>query len=195
MESTASLGAKLQELLPSLFESTQMTGDAYLRFELIPDLSILFSMADIQESLLVPAENITLLPNMAEAVIGLMSSRNHVFCVVDLAQLVGLPSLSVYARQYHVIVLRITPVQLGQSPEQSPERSTETKEFLLGVAVAKIQGISRAVTDAMRSPELDFAPGLTPFVRGCVVAKDQELLILDSRMIFKQALATESLES
>jgi positive phototaxis protein PixI len=82
MELTSSLGTKLQELLPSLFESSQITGEVFLRFELIPDMSVLFAMADVQESLLVPAEQITLIPNMSESVIGLMGSRNHVFCVM-----------------------------------------------------------------------------------------------------------------
>ncbi|AFY68894.1 CheW domain protein [Thalassoporum mexicanum PCC 7367] len=180
----SSLGNKLQELLPSLFESTQMTGDAYLRFELTPGRSSLFSMEDVQESLLVPAENITLLPNMSAAVIGLMSSRDHVFCVVDLLQLVGLSPLSSYSRQYHVIVLRVSPSRLNPADK--------AKELLLGVAVTKIQGIARAVSDQVRSPEADFAPSLTPFLRGCVVAKDQELLILDTGAIVKQALVTHN---
>jgi twitching motility protein PilI len=131
-------------------------------------------MEYVKESLLVPAENITPLPNMSGAVMGLMSSRDRVFCVIDLAQLVGISSLSTYARQCHIIVVRIFQSE---------------KELLLGIAVNRVQGITRVRSEEMTSPPRDFLPSLTPYVRGCVMDKEQELLVLDRGAIITEAIS------
>jgi positive phototaxis protein PixI len=181
METTSSLAIKLQELLPSLFESNQVAGTAYLRFELTPEISALFSMEHVQEALLVPAESITLVPNMPAIVMGLMSSRDRVFEVVDLAQLAGFAPLSTYLRQHHVIVLRIASALL--------DRETEAHELRLAIAVHKIQGVIRSVSAQGRSAAIDFPPNLIPFGDGCIVASDSELLVLDPKAIINRALA------
>jgi twitching motility protein PilI len=39
------------------------------------------------------------------------------------------------------------------------------------------------MSDEMLSPQGNFPPSLTPYIRGCVVEKDQQLLILDTEAI------------
>jgi positive phototaxis protein PixI len=170
MSQSSSL-SRLQELLPQLFQSTQLPGDPYLRCQLVPEVSALLSMAYVQESLLVPGEKITPIPNMSPFVIGLMNSRDRVFCAIDLAQLLGLSSPYSYSRQYHIIVIRVSQFLDRQSASE--------QELLLGLVVNRVQGITRVMSDAMRSPQGNFPPSLTPYIRGCVVEKDQPLPVLD----------------
>jgi twitching motility protein PilI len=174
MSTTSSL-SRLQELLPELFRSTQLTGDPYLRFGLTSELSALLSMEYVKESLLVAGENITPLPNMSGAVMGLMNSRDRVFCVIDLAQLLGLSPLSTYSRQYHTIVARIFQAE---------------KELLLGIAVNRVQGISRVISEEMRSPPRDFPPSLIPYLHGCLKDQEKHLPVLNIEAIVKQTLST-----
>jgi positive phototaxis protein PixI len=167
--------SRLQELLPQLFQATQLPGEPYLRCQLTSEFSALLSMAYVQESLLVPGEKITPLPNMPAFVVGLMNSRDRVFCAIDLAQLLELSSPLTYLQQYHIIVVRVS---------QFLDRSSETEqELLLGLVVHRIQGITRVMSDEMRSPQGDFPPSLTPYIKGCVVEKDQQLTILDTGAI------------
>lgn len=181
MSQTSSI-SRLQELLPQLFQSTQLPGDPYLRCQLTPEVNALLSMAYVQESLLVPGEQITPIPNMPPFAIGLMNSRDRVFFAIDLAQQLGLSSPLVYARQYHTIVIRVS--QFLSQP------SVSDRELLLGLVVNRVQGITRVISDEMRSrsgaahsPQGDFPPSLTPYIRGFVLEKDQQLLVLDTGAI------------
>ena len=174
MSQTSSI-SRLQELLPELFRATQLPGDPYLRCQLTPEVTALLSMAYVQESLLVPGEKITPIPNMSAFVVGLMNSRDRVFCAIDLAQLLGLSSPSSYSRQYHIIVIRVSQFLDRQSAAE--------QELLLGLVVNRVQGITRVMSDEMRSPQGNLSPSLTPYIKGCVVEKDQQLLILDTGAI------------
>ncbi|RMF21181.1 MAG: hypothetical protein D6756_12950, partial [Cyanobacteria bacterium J083] len=79
--------ANLAELF---FQQKTSAGSAYLRFELTPQMTALIAMEGVEESIVIPRNNITPLPNMPATVLGIMSSRNQVFCLFDLAQLLGL---------------------------------------------------------------------------------------------------------
>lgn len=172
--------SRLQELLPQLFQATQLPGDPYLRCQLTPEVNALVSMAAVQESLLVPGEHITLIPNMSPFVVGLMNSRDRVFCAIDLAQLLGLSSPSTYARQYHVIVVRVS---------QFLDRSSGSEtELFLGLVVNRVRGILRIMSDEIRAPQANFFPSLMPYLQGTVANQDENLPVLDLSTIVKKAL-------
>jgi len=176
MSQTSSI-SRLQELLPQLFQSTQLPGDLYLRCQLTPEVTALLSMAYVQESLLIPGEQITPIPNMSPSVVGLINSRDRVFCTIDLAQLLGLSSPLAYSRQYHAVVIRVS--------QFIDQQSTSEQTLLLGLVVNRIQGIIRVMSEQMRSPQENFLPTLTPYVQECVVDKDQQLPILNTGAIVK----------
>jgi twitching motility protein PilI len=173
--STSASFVRLQELLPQLSQSTQLPGNPYLRFQLTSGVTALLPMEYVQESLLVPEEYITPLPNMSEFVVGLMSSRDRVFCVIDLAQMVGISSPTAYARQYHVVVLHVS--QFVSQP------STSGQELFMGMIVNRIQGITRVVPEVITSLQGNFTPSLTAYLCGSVMEKEQPLPILDTRAI------------
>jgi positive phototaxis protein PixI len=173
--SIPTLLSRLEQILPQLFEATLPEGDAYLRFQLTPDLTVSISMTQVQESLLVEVGNITPLPNMSESVIGMMSARDRVFCVVDLAQLLLLPSTLMSARQYHIILVKI-----------ADDRSVDTeieRELYLGFAVNYIQGIARITPEQIQPPRDDFPICLADYISGAVIGSGQQLLILNIEAI------------
>ena len=167
---TSSPAARIQANLKELFKANLAPGDAYIRFQLTSDMTALLSMEQVQESLIVEAEKITPLPSMPESVIGIMSSRNHVFCVFDLAQLLKLPSRLITPRQYQIIVLEVSDIL---SSEQS---------LHLGLAVERLQGITRLTSEKFQLPQ-DLPASLTPYVLRCTWEKEQQLLVLDAKAI------------
>ena len=166
--STTSL-SRLQELLPQLFQTTQLPGQPYLRFLLAEGMSALMSMEHVQESLIVPAEQITALPNMARSVLGLMGSREQVFCVVNLPQLLGYPLIAGTQRQYRVIVVRV--------PRSDYQKVTDG-EALLGLAVPQIQGVSRLSEEQLQADTSLCPANLAPFVTGTCQLDGQLAYIL-----------------
>jgi positive phototaxis protein PixI len=175
--------SRLEQLLPQLFESSLPEGDAYLRFQLTADLTVSISMAQVQESLLVEVENITPLPNMSESIIGLMSSHDQVFCVVDLAQLILLSSTLISARKYHIVVVKVSDDRLVDIKIDSPQERLGERELYLGFAVNHIQGIVRIIPGQIQSPKHNFPICLTDYIHGAVIESEQQLLILNIEAI------------
>jgi positive phototaxis protein PixI len=167
--------SRLEQILPQLFESSLPEGDAYLRFQLTADLTVSISMAQVQESLLVEVGNITPLPNMSESVIGIMSSRDRVFCVVDLAQLLLLPSTLASARKYHIIVIKVVDNSLVDTEIE--------RESYLGFAVNYIQGITRIIPKKIQPSRNTFPVCLIDYIHGAVIESEQQLLILNIEAI------------
>ncbi|WP_299485715.1 chemotaxis protein CheW [Acaryochloris sp. IP29b_bin.137] len=166
--STTSL-SRLQELLPQLFQSTQLTGQPYLRFTVTEGIGALLSMEHVQESLMVEAEQITPIPNMARSVLGLMNSRDQVFCVVNLSQLLGYPDVTGSQRRYSMIVVRV--------PRSDYQRSGN-EEALLGWAVPHIQGVTRLQAEQLQT-DLSLCPAnLSPYVSGACQQDQQTMYIL-----------------
>jgi twitching motility protein PilI len=181
MSSTSTV-SRLQELLPLLFQTPEIKGERYLRFG-INQLSALIPMSNIQESLLVYGEKITPIPKMPSSMMGLISSRDVVFCVFDLGQLLGLPPLSSYLRQYHVVVLK-----------------ESSSDLLIGIAVHQIQGVTRVISEEICTNEDIFS--LLPrkslpislkhyFQRG-FKDHEEQLLILDLPTLFLQIKQSDS---
>ncbi len=167
---TSSL-SRLQELLPQLFEAPQVQGEPYLRCQLTPQISGLVSMEFVQESLLVPGEQITFLPNMPSFVMGLMTSRDRVFFVIDLPHLIGLSSPCSLLQSYQIIVLRISPLM---SPITNPNQ-----ELFLGLVVPRIQGVMRVISEVMATPQESLPQSLFPFIQGTIKEGENILPILN----------------
>ena len=168
--STTSL-SRLQELLPQLFQATQRSGQPYLRCLLTENLGGLIPLEQVQESLIVPVEQITALPNMPRAVIGLLSSRERVFCVVNLPQVLGDLSMTRRLQHYRVIVVRVPRFEAGVNTEG---------EALLGLAVPQIQGVTRLSNEQIHT-DIDQVPApLKPYVIGSSQQDGQLVYLLSS---------------
>ncbi len=186
MSQTSSL-SRLQELLPQIFQATELPGESYLRCQLKPNLSALMSMEYVQESLLVPREQITTIPNMSPSVIGVMNSRDHVFFVIDLAQLLGLSSPSL-CRQYHTVVIRVS--------QFVSEHFVYEGELFVGLAFNKIQGLTRVLPDTIYSPsdteelpQEDLFSPLIPYTKQWMIDSEKQLPILDVATIVQKIIS------
>ena len=174
--STSTPASKVQQILPQLFEASLTPGTPYIQFQITETITAVIPLAQVHESIIVEAKEISLLPSMHESVMGIMSSRNHVFCVIDLAQLLLLDSPLIYSRQYQIIVVKVS---LNKTlPETSGKGDS-----LLGIAVNHLQGITRLTEEKFCSPQGNFPPSLTPYLRGVVVTEEQQMLVLDPQAI------------
>lgn len=166
---TSNAVSRIQDNLQELFEAKLTSGDAYIRIQLTSDMTALLSMEQVQESLLINTEKITSLPSMPESAIGIMSSRNRVFCVFDLAQLLALPSPLGSPRQYQVMVL--------QTIEEQP--------IYIGLAVTRLQGMVRLPVEKIQSSLDAFPSELASYLSGAVIEEETVIPILEFNSIFK----------
>jgi positive phototaxis protein PixI len=165
---------RLQELLPQLFEPSIIIGDLYLRFQLTPEIPALLPMTRVQEALLVPAAAISPLPNLPAFMIGMMNARDRVFCVVDLAQLLGLPSMTMNPRDYQVVIIQLP----GTEPESIDSFIGSSKPSL-GLAVRQIKGVARFEKENLISSPHHAPKCLEPYVLGCFSEANEQILVLD----------------
>ncbi len=169
---------RLQQLLPQLFQPLAVTGDPYLRFQLTPEIPALLSMERVQEAVLVPASSISPLPNLPAFTIGMMSSRDRVFCVVDLGQLLGLPPIAINPRDYQVIVIYLDSIDVR---EIDPASLSSVK--CLGLAVRQISGVVRLEPQQLRSSVGDVPECLTSYLIGSFEEPERRSLLLDAMAI------------
>ncbi len=172
---------RLQQLLPHLFQSVQVSGDPYLRFQLTPETPALISMKWVQEALLVSASSISPLPNMPVFSIGIMSSRDRVFLVVDLGQLLGLAPLPVNPRSYQVITIHL--------PSVGTENRTSSEKYL-GLAVQRVGGVARFGTKPLPLVAEECSVGLVPYSLGSFMEKNKKILVLNTEVIIASPLLT-----
>ncbi|MGK7898081.1 MAG: chemotaxis protein CheW [Xenococcus sp. (in: cyanobacteria)] len=174
--STSTPASKVQEILPQLFKASLTPGKPYIQFQLTEQIKALIPLEQVHESIIVEASKISLLPSMHESVIGIMSSRNHIFCVIDLAQLLLLDSNLTSSRQYQIIVIRVSPNKT--LPETSVKRDS-----LLGIAVSDLQGITRLTEEEFDLSKGNFPSSLAPYLQGAVVVESQQMLVFNPQAI------------
>ena len=171
--STSSPASRIQANLQELFKGNSASGNSYIKFQLTPEIPALLSMEPVQETLIVEAGQITPLPSMPKSVIGIMNSRDRVFCVFDLAQLLTLPSKLIAPRQYQIIVLQTT----SETPIQ------------FGLAVNSVQGIMRLATEQIQSSTDTVSSQIAPYISGAVNVEKITIPVLGFDRI-AQALET-----
>ena len=173
MSSNQSAASRIQDSLGDLFKGNFVAGTPHVKFQLTSDKSALLSMEQVEETLIVEAGQITLLPSMPRSVIGIMNSRDRVFCVFDLAQLLNLPSKIITPRKYQIIVVQTiaeTPIQFG-------------------LAVSSLQGITRLATEQIDSATDGVDQQIAPYLSGVVQTDETTIPVLGFVRI-AQALET-----
>lgn len=167
---------RLQELLPQLFQANRLGGRSYLRFSLTEELRLLVPMQYVHESLIVPAKQITALPNMPGPVMGLMSTREQVFCLIDFPLLLGYRTGIRVLRTYHVIVVHLSE-HLPSGEAHDP--------VLLGLAVNKIQGVSRFGDEQLQGLDSQVPLHLKPYVIGSSLLDGQVAYVINPQSILQ----------
>lgn len=139
-------------------------GAPYLRLQLDSKTAAGLEMKHSQEVIMVAVSRIAPMPNMPDFVLGLLNQRSRVYWVVDLPQMLELQPLAKDVQQYNIAIVRV-----GNIP--------------LALAVREVKGVMRLEVDSIQSPLGTVSPGLTPYLRGCVLEKEEVLLVLDPEAI------------
>ncbi|BAZ28807.1 putative CheW protein [Cylindrospermum sp. NIES-4074] len=144
-------------------------GDGYLKFYLNHQTAAVLSIKHSQEAIIVPVESVTSMPNMPACILGLMNWRSRIIWVIDLPRMLNLESLDNRLRQYNVIVIRV-------------------ESQVLGLVVQDIKGTTKFMADDVCSPIGQVTSSLVPYLRGCVVQKQEILLVLDAEAIVQSSV-------
>ena len=164
---TSSAASRVQANVKDLFKGKLAPGDPYIKLQLTSDITALLSMEQVQGSLIVEAEQITPLPMMPESVIGIMGSRDRVFCIFDLAQLLTLPSELIAPRQYQIIIVQ----------------TTSEEPIYMGFAVTQLQGIVRLKTEQIQSSVNAFPSQIAPYLCGGIKEEENMIPVLEFNRI------------
>lgn len=159
-------------------------GEAYLSFQLDEQNPAAFSMEQVKEVIVVPANQITPMPNMPEYVLGLLARRSRVMWVVDLAQmLTSQPYLS-KTHQYKVIIIQVNQA----SKQQNILLGSSQNQALFGVIVQEVKGGIQLAANLIQSPPENLPLNLIPCLRGCVMQPNNMLLVLDAEAIVRSPI-------
>ncbi len=149
------------------FRANSSPGEAYIKFQLARKLPALLSMKQVRGSMIVPADKITFMPSMPTSTIGITGYRDRVFCVFDLAQLLGFPAELVSPRQYQIIVL--------QTATKNP--------IYIGFAVPHLQSIVRLTAEQILFSLDAFPSTIVPYLHGAVIEEENAIPILEFERI------------
>ena len=177
------------ELLPGFNQSKEVLGEvdlgeAYLSFQLDEQNQAVFPMEQVKEVIVVPANQITPMPNMPEYVLGLLARRSRVMWVVDLAQMVTSQPLTSKVSQYKVIIIQVNQASLQQNTLLTASQT----QALFGVIVQEVKGGMRLTPHLIQSPPENLPLNLIPCLRGCVLQPESMLLVLDAEAIARSPI-------
>lgn len=167
--SSSSPAARIQANLQDLFRGNSVSGNPYIKFQLTSEITALLSMEQVQETSIVESALVTPLPGMPPSVIGIMNSRDRVFCVFDLARLLSLPHPLTVPRQYQIIVLQ----------------TTDPTPIQLALAVNTVQGIMRLTAEQIQSSIDDVPANIAPYISGVVTAENIATPVLEFERILE----------
>ncbi len=166
--------SRIQSNLQELFQASVSPGLPYVRFHVTSEISALLSMTHIEESLVVDADKITPLPSMPASHIGMLNSRDHVFCLWDLAHLLNLPSQINNPQEYQVLVLSSTP-----------NTARDSQKVFSGFAIQKIEGIMRLAEPDIQT-NANISNGFRRYVLGSVDDEGKQSIILDPILLIQE---------
>lgn len=148
--------------------SVEQPDDTYLKFRLNGDIPAAIAVRSVQEAVILPARQLTAMPNMHAAVLGLTNRRNHVVWVIDLARLLELAVFDAATQQYSLLL-----IQVGLSQ--------------IGLAVQRIEGMMRLAPESIQAPIGQMSVSLLPYLQGCALQQQEQkqeiFLILDAESI------------
>ncbi len=201
---------RLKQLLPELFNPSLPSGQQFLRLQLSPELTIAIELTWVEESLQLPTQMVTPIPNMPPSVLGLMSSKGQVFWAVNLAEQLNLPIALKPSQYYEIVVIRTSTDDAmasdvsGQRPDRGDTAEGQTgslgEQQFLGLVIPKIRGPIRLSPEDITLPTAEAHANkshanLLPYLTGQAVVDDEMVLLLNAGAIAaaKPILPTEAI--
>ncbi len=144
-------------------------GTPYLRLVVHDQLTALLPMTQIQQVLVIPPQQLTLIPNMPAVVMGLLNFRNRIVWVFDLALLLSLNPLE-ESSLFTIVLL-------------------QTSKGHLALALHQVGAIARLFESLIQSPVGTLSAALVPYVKGCCRLEEEMFFILDGEAIAEHCWA------
>lgn len=173
MEKTSTT-ERLQQLLPKLFSNDRAEGERYLLFQMTPNLPVAISLDQVWEAVTLSATAITPVPQMPSWILGWANGRDRVFCLIALAEFLGLENASKIPQEYSTIIVQL-PTQTG-----------DFQQKLLGLSVHRIIRTLRIQPEEIVSPMGEFPQRLTPYLQGYCQQEQEQIAILNLEAIASQ---------
>jgi twitching motility protein PilI len=156
------------KIIPSSQQIQNNLGDGYLEFWLNKRTAAVLSIKYTQEVIIIPFQSVTSMPNMHPCVLGLINWQNHILWLIDLPKMLNLED-SWEHRQHSTIIIR------GESS-------------FLGLAVPKIKGTTRFLSNKIQFPDSQFCDSLLPYLCGYIMRHNEMVIVLDAPAIFSSAI-------
>ena len=150
----------------------QVTGDAYLKFQLAPRVPAVIAARSVEEATVLPVSQVTAIPNMPPCMLGLVNRRNRVIWIANLVRLLGMPVIERPRAQYSMVI-----VKAGSA---------------LGLMVDDIEGIVHLAAEMLSPPPPQVNPILVPYLKACTVQNDQIVLVLDAEAVLQSSVFQRS---
>jgi twitching motility protein PilI len=162
---------RLQQLLPQLFNAPTTEGEAFLRVQLTPEITVAIPLKQVEETHLIEQSQVTPMPNLPPQILGLMGAKGQIFWAIDLAQQLGLPPIKIQNQRYEVVIVRL---------DEQPNETLNEDSLLLGFVVAQIKGTIRLPAAALAEPTpFPSQLGSSPYISQGVQQGEDPLFILN----------------
>lgn len=163
------------------------SGDQFLHFGLFPDITALLEVQQIAEILTIQESQIVPIPHMPDWVMGVYNWRGEILWLADLGKLIGLPPIyqhGINRTHYSILVLHD---DLGKKRGHR-QLSQVSGRKLIGLAVAKVEGMEWCNPDHIQSPPgYAVTPELSPYLRGYLIKENGDFkVVLNGMSILTQ---------
>jgi len=173
MEKTSTT-ERLKQLLPKLFSNDRAAGERYLLFQMTPNLPVAINLNQVWEATNLSTTAITPIPQMPSWILGWANGRDRVFCLIALAEFLGLENISKIPQEYSTIIVQV-PTQKG-----------DFQQRLLGLSVHRIIRTLRIQREEIVSPMGEFPQRLTPYLQGYYQQEQEQIALLNLEVIASQ---------
>ncbi|MDJ0601336.1 MAG: chemotaxis protein CheW [Crocosphaera sp.] len=147
--------------------------EQFLRFQLVPDTTLLLSVSQLTEVITIPLGQIVPIPQMPAWVMGVYNWRGEILWMIDLGALLG---LTPWHQQP-----QITPIyrSIVLHAGTSSQKVSKTRRQQIGAVVSRVDDIEWCHPNAIQSPPASAVnSSLAPFLRGYWLPPGGEMLVV-----------------
>ncbi|MDJ0661938.1 MAG: chemotaxis protein CheW [Crocosphaera sp.] len=153
--------------------------EQFLRFQLVPDTTLLLSVSQLTEVITIPLGQIVPIPQMPPWVMGVYNWRGEILWMIDLGALLG---LTPWHQQPQITpIYRTIILHAGTSSPKVPKAHRQQ----IGAVVSAVDDIEWCNPNEVQSPpESSVNSSLAPFLRGYwLPPRGDMLVVLDGEAI------------
>ena len=147
--------------------------EQFLRFQLVPDTTLLFPVAQLTEVITIPLGQIVPIPQMPSWVMGVYNWRGEILWMIDLGALLG---LTPWHQESQVTPIYRTIVLHSGGYSQSTAKAHRQH---LGAVVSRVDDMEWCNPNEIQSPPGSaITPSLAPFLRGYWLPPQGKMLVV-----------------